>query len=927
MDRRTRCAAAGIILLLVTGQSAANSLDQAYSQFLKGNYGEALETYAALKEADPGSVALGRARCERAVGHLHEAEKILHDALAHKESADLQSELADLHFYRGKWDVASELVAKALKLSPEHPPAHWVKAQLAMAKGDTPTVEAELEWFLAYYNNQQPTEPENLILVAQAATEHARRHKMHDQFDFIVNQLLPDAAAANPLYWRAPYTAGMLFLEKYNRTEGVPELRNALQTNPSSSETLVGLGTASLQDFDFPAATNFADQALAVNPRSVEGYCLKADILLADTRTAAALSELEKAFAINPVSEAVLGRMAACYSLLREKEKTEQLEKEVRSRNPKPGQFYYLWADALENRRQFPEAEKRFGQALEASPWLAGAMNGLGMLYMRIGKEEEARRMFTTARDFDPFHVRVANMTKVLKHLEDYKPVESEHYLVYVDEKKDKLLGRYLSEYMESVHPILCKRFGYEPRQKTKIEVMIDHAWFSARVVGLPSIGTVGACTGDVVALASPRSLRSPYNWARVITHEVTHILTLQQTLYNIPHWYTEALAVLSEGYPRPQVWNELLAERVPKNDLFNLDNINHAFVRPKTPLDWQMAYCQSLLYAQYMQERFGEDALARLLNAYRDGLETDKAIPAVFKVAKEDFEKGYREYLNKVVKGLSSKPTAKKLSFAEAERAYRDDPQNADKAADLAMHYYRRKSNVTARELANKALALKKNHPVALALLANLELSIGKIDDALRIAEPGLDPDNPNESLLELLATIRVRQKNYTEAARLYEMARKQDPLSQKWLEGLARVYLLAKNEEKLPTVLEQLASMDSDNKTVRLKLAELASQRKDWEAVEKWSRETVFVDVAEVRAHRLWAEAATARDRHAIAAREWDAVHELEPADEKATLNLAESLHAAGDHKKAIATLRELVAKNPANAEAKSKLAGWEK
>ena len=55
-----------------------------------------------------------------------------------------------------------------------------------------------------------------------------------------------------------------------------------------------------------------------------------------------------------------------------------------------------------------------------------------------------------------------------------------------------------------------------------------------------------------------------PFNWARVLTHEVVHVITLQQTEFNIPHWYTEALAVESEGFPRPQEWNKMLLERVP---------------------------------------------------------------------------------------------------------------------------------------------------------------------------------------------------------------------------------------------------------------------------------------------------------------------------------------------------------------------------
>ncbi len=133
-----------------------------------------------------------------------------------------------------------------------------------------------------------------------------------------------------------------------------------------------------------------------------------------------------------------------------------------------------------------------------------------------------------------------------------------------VDPTQDEILGRYMSRYLESIYPALTSRFGYLPPGKTKIEILKNHMWFSGRTIGLSFVPTVGACTGRVVALASPKATRIPFNWARVLTHEVTHVITLQQTEFNIPHWYTEALAVESEGYPRPQEWNKMLLERVP---------------------------------------------------------------------------------------------------------------------------------------------------------------------------------------------------------------------------------------------------------------------------------------------------------------------------------------------------------------------------
>ena len=68
------------------------------------------------------------------------------------------------------------------------------------------------------------------------------------------------------------------------------------------------------------------------------------------------------------------------------------------------------------------------------------------------------------------------------------------------------------------------------------------------------------------------------------------------------------------EGFPRPQQWNQLLAERVPSGELMDLDNINMGFIRPRSPLDWQMAYCQSQLYIEHLQKKYGKQTPGELL-------------------------------------------------------------------------------------------------------------------------------------------------------------------------------------------------------------------------------------------------------------------------------------------------------------------------
>ncbi|HZZ72874.1 MAG TPA: hypothetical protein VFE24_11535, partial [Pirellulales bacterium] len=132
-----------------------------------------------------------------------------------------------------------------------------------------------------------------------------------------------------------------------------------------------------------------------------------------------------------------------------------------------------------------------------------------------------------------------------------YAVIETDHFVIKFDRGRDELLAKYAARYLEhEVYPELTKKLGYVPPDKSLFEIFNrakntdGHGWFSARMVGLPYIGTVGACAGKMVALSSPNDAKQKFNWARVLKHEFVHVLNLQQTNYNIPHWYTEALAV-----------------------------------------------------------------------------------------------------------------------------------------------------------------------------------------------------------------------------------------------------------------------------------------------------------------------------------------------------------------------------------------------
>ncbi|MGE3820603.1 MAG: tetratricopeptide repeat protein, partial [Isosphaeraceae bacterium] len=688
---------------------------------------------------------------------------------------------------------------------------------------------------------------------------------------------------------------------------------------------IVTLGQADLQGYKLANGRQKAERTLRINPHYVPAHVLLADLNISDERFHDAKEAARKAVAENPRDQDALARLAAACRLLVDPAGAAAVEGLALAVNPKPATFYAALGERMADRRKYPAAERAFLLAAQADPRRAEAPIGLGMLYMQIGREDEARALFDAAFDADPFNVRANNQMEVLKHMAGYQRVTTDHFRVLVDPKQDDLHGKYMSRYLESIYPELTERFGYAPPSPTEIEILTTHRWFGARTIGLPFIPTVGACTGTVVALASPRAMGKPFNWARVLKHEVVHVITLQQTNFNVPHWYTEALAVESEGFPRPQEWNKMLQERVPtRKGLLNLDTINLGFIRPKEPEERSLAYCQSQLYAQYMRERFGPDALQKMLDAYRRGLTTDQAITSCFGVEKPDFEARYLEFLDRVVKTIRTRVADEKpLPFSRLERLVKESPDDPDLNAKMAYEHFARRDYKEARPFADKALALKPHHPLASFVKAQMLVTIGDEAEALALLRPALDPDQPNERVIGLLADLEMKAGRLDEAERLYEMAREDDPYHTKWIASLARVHIRQGDEAKLLADLARLAANDADNLDVRKALAQKHLAAGDAAASERWATECLYIDVYDPENHAALADALAAGKKHGEAVEEYRVALSLKLKPLRAAqlkVKLAESLDAVGNRDEARKVLDELLAADPDHPEAKA-------
>jgi tetratricopeptide (TPR) repeat protein len=899
----------------------ASDLAAAIEHLQRGRYEEAAEAFTdVLKSNDDktrSAAIIGLSRALENQGEYKDAITRLTEIA--KPSPAVLAEAARLQFTIGRLEEAAASCEAALKANPDQVLAHLVLAWLSTEAGDLEKANEAFRWFVRYYNRKQPTDAETLLLIAEGAGEYARWNSNASIFNFIINTLCVDALKDDPLSWQTHLASGSLLLEKYNRAQAIPDLKKALEINPRAVAVIVALGEASLQKHDIDAALTYAEQALNVQPNYVPTLRLMADIALNKHSPDAALLALEEARKTNPFDSETLGRLAATYYLLdvqpggeaderlvpllanldavaeasiEGSSRLEQIVIDVAERNSRPGVFLNAFAIALESRRKYAMAEKLYQHAIRVMPQLSQPKTSLGMLYMQTGRSDQAKQLLDEAFKADPYHVRVSNMRKVLGVLSGYETITTDHFVIRVDSQEDKILGEYMAEYLEEVYPELVELYGYEPPQRSVFEIynnakgLSAHQWFSARMVGLPWIQTIGASTGMMVALASPTASPQPYNWARVVKHEFVHVLTLQQTHFNIPHWFTEALAVTSEGIERPAEWNRMLLERVPRGELWSLDELTGIFVRPETPADWQFAYCQSRLYAQYMIETFGKETISEMLDLYRKNVRTNDAIPQVFDMTVEEFDDGYRDFLKRIVEeelGGSSIEAPK--SIADLEKEFNADPENAATMAAFADALFKAKRRRQARELAEQALEKNPHEPLAAVVLAELELLARDIDEAVAFLEAAFDEEEPNARVLGLLAKLRLLQAQPAEAARLYELGRtkfKIDqsylPQSGEWLKGLAAAYIQLGEDDKLQNVLESIANLDGDNPVVRRKLAQLADEKGNVVEAGRWAKEALQIDVTDPETHRILAKLHDHEGRTEKATREREIAEMLE-------------------------------------------------
>lgn len=489
--------------------------------------------------------------------------------------------------------------------------------------------------------------------------------------------LLAQARRIDRLYWPASLAEAELLYEKDARDDAAKALQEAIALNPRAADAWALLGRLHVDGFNMDAARAVADtlddfaSELSGDPTATStlGALVRARSWLRQSEPEVASEWLDPLAERHPHHREGLALRAAAAAVRYQPALLEDLLSMSEELSPGAPDTLFAVGAALAEARQYEPAAEYLRLASDRLPNWPAPLIELGLLELQSGRDANALDALRRVAKLDPFNTRARNSLVLLEELVTYETLEGEHFVVRFKRGPDEVLAREMLPILDSIHGVVAGAIDHEPARKTTLELMPNHNWFAVRITGMPNIHTIAAATGPVIAMETPRlgpNHSGEYDWVRVVRHEYVHTVTLSRTRNRIPHWFTEAAAVWLELAPRDYDTCVLLANALRAGELFNLQDINTAFVRPKKPTDRAQAYAQGHWMYEFMVERFGERAPLELMDLYAEGVREEEAFRRVLGVGGDEFLAMFLPWAGEQVRawGLAPEPDLRVVRF-----------------------------------------------------------------------------------------------------------------------------------------------------------------------------------------------------------------------------------------------------------------------
>jgi hypothetical protein len=166
-----------------------------------------------------------------------------------------------------------------------------------------------------------------------------------------------------------------------------------------------------------------------------------------------------------------------------------------------------------------------------------------------------------------------------------------------------------------------------------------------------PREWTGGAAFYEYSIIAIGVSQRN-LEWGKTaIAHELGHLFTHQSTFgpYGamLPTWIDEGLAMHAEGKMDKDAYNYLLRSH-QQNKLFSLQSLSSPF-SAKTN-EALLSYAESQSAIEFLIQSYGKNNMAKLLNLFQEGTDTDSALKSIYGFNQDGLETKWKDSLKTLI-------------------------------------------------------------------------------------------------------------------------------------------------------------------------------------------------------------------------------------------------------------------------------------
>ena len=576
-------------------------------------------------------------------------------SLSDRAPLELLTEVQEF-MQEGRYDKAEERLKSA---SPSGPHVLRLLVELTKREGRRDEAESYSRRLLGLYRSGQLNTSEEIAQAAYAAWQLSMWQD--------ANRIFMEAAQVQPVSVSLFVDWGNLYLEKYNASEAESIFRDGIQAGPPASgysrwgvdAAYVGLAQALKGQFR-PGVAEALAEAQELNPKNLQAFVLKASLAIEDKNWQEAQDWIEKGFKSNKRFLPLL-ELECAYEYFRgETQEFEKLQQRVLKLNPNDGDLFETLGDLANTNRLLEEAAEFYREALQRNPRQESARASLGIALLRLGEEEEGKRILEVAYANDPFNIWTVNTLRLLDSFDRFVRFETPHFRMKLHQKEAAALKPYVEELAERSLKTLEEKYNHQVSGKYVFEMYPDHEDFAVRTMGLPGLGALGATFGRIVAMDSPSARpKGEFHWGSTLWHELAHVVTLSLSNEKVPRWFTEGISMMEERQAG-EGWGDYLnigfVQAYKEDVLLPLKDLNSGFERPKSGQALTLAYFQAGWICEFLVSRYGFESIAAMLEAFGQGHSTEEVFQQVLGLSVEEVDEQFRQEMEETLKPLLSK-------------------------------------------------------------------------------------------------------------------------------------------------------------------------------------------------------------------------------------------------------------------------------